>query len=61
MGEETIQRFAEAGHQVHPDAVAMIQKHDGSIEALMQEILTSLDDSVLVVTPEHVKNAVSRP
>ncbi len=60
MGEKTIQRFAEAGHQIHPDAVAMIQKHDGPIEALMQEILMSLDDSVLVVTPEHVRNAVSR-
>ncbi|HIH36684.1 MAG TPA: DNA-directed DNA polymerase II small subunit [Methanocellales archaeon] len=61
MGEDTIQRFAEAGHQIHPDAVAMIQKHEGSIEALMQDILTSLDDSVLVVTPEHVRNALSRP
>jgi DNA polymerase II small subunit len=61
MGEKTIKRFAEAGHQIHPDAVAMIQKHEGPIEALMQEILTSLDDSVLVVTPEHVRNAISRP
>lgn len=61
MGENTIQRFAEAGHQIHPDAVAMIQEHEGSVEALIQDILTSLGDSVLVITPEHVRNALSRP
>lgn len=60
MGENIIQRFAEAGHQIHPDAVVMIQKHEGSVEALVQDILTSLDDSVLVITQEHVRNVLTQ-
>ncbi len=61
MGEtKIIQRFAEVGYQIHPDAVAMIKEH-GAPDKLIQDILASLDGSVLVVKPEHIKSRLPQP
>jgi len=61
MGEtKIIQRFAEVGYQIHPDAVAMIEKY-GAADELIQNILASLDGSVLVVKPEHIKSRLPQP
>lgn len=61
MGEtKIIQRFAEVGYQIHPDAVAMIEEH-GDADELIQNILASLDGSVLVVKPEHIKSRLPQP
>lgn len=54
---EIIQKFAETGHQIHPDAVKLIEQYSGPTKDLVQDILSSLNDSVLVVDPEHVRNA----
>jgi len=61
MGEtKIIQRFAEVGYQIHPDAVAMIKEY-GAPDELIQNILASLDGSVLVVKPEHIKSRLPQP
>lgn len=50
---EIIQIFAESGFQIDPRALDMI-KTSGSPE-LIQNVLKSIDDSVLVVGIEHIK------
>ncbi|MDI6888530.1 MAG: DNA-directed DNA polymerase II small subunit [Methanocellales archaeon] len=61
MGEtKIIQRFAEVGYQIHPDAVAMIEEY-GAPDELIQNILASLNGSVLVVKPEHIKSRLPQP
>lgn len=51
-----IQKFAETGYQIHPDAVKLIEQHNGPTKSMVQDILASLDESVLVIAPEHIRN-----
>jgi DNA polymerase II small subunit len=53
--EEIVQRFMEHGYQVHPEALEMIKHGD---TGLIGDILESLDKSVLVVQPEHVRSVL---
>ncbi|MHC1585906.1 MAG: DNA-directed DNA polymerase II small subunit, partial [Candidatus Syntropharchaeia archaeon] len=56
MTAEIVQIFTEMGYQVHPDAVGMLKEYRGSIRDLIRDVLGSVDDSVLVIGPEHIKN-----
>jgi DNA polymerase II small subunit len=48
-----VEQFAEAGYQIHPDAVSLLVKHD-SDSLIINKILDSLDESTLVVGPQHI-------
>ncbi len=52
---EIIQIFAESGFQVNPQALEVLKS--GSPE-LIQDLIRSIDSSVLVVGKEHIKSAV---
>ena len=54
--DKIIQKFAATGYQIHPDAVKLIEQHNGSTKSMVQDILASLDESVLVIAPEHIRN-----
>jgi len=49
-----VEEFANAGYQISPDAIALIGASQ-SPSAAMEQVLQSLDDSVLVVSKEHLK------
>ncbi|MDY6966126.1 MAG: DNA-directed DNA polymerase II small subunit [Halobacteriota archaeon] len=49
-----VQKFVENGYQIHPDAVGIIKRY-GATSGLIQNIIDSLDESILVVDSDHVK------
>lgn len=49
-----VEEFANAGYQISPDAVALIGVSP-SPATIVEQVLQSLDDSVLVVCEEHIK------
>ncbi len=51
-----VQRFAEYGYQINPDAASLITRY-GATDEVIQNIIESLDESVLVVGPDHL-NAI---
>jgi len=50
-----VEEFANAGYQISPDAVALIDSCQ-SPTTLVEQVLQSLDDSVLVVCREHIRS-----
>ena len=48
-----VEEFANAGYQISPDAVALIDSCP-SPDNVMKQVLQSLDDSVLVVDKQHI-------
>ena len=48
-----VEEFANAGYQISPDAVALIDSCQ-SPDNVMKQVLRSLDDSVLVVDKQHI-------
>jgi len=55
-----LQKFAQHGYQVHPEALRILQNSDpDDIDPLIQQVLTNLDESILVVGPEHILSARS--
>jgi DNA polymerase II small subunit len=49
-----VEGFANAGYQISPDAVALIDSCP-SPDTVMEQVLRSLDDSVLVVDKHHIR------
>ncbi|MDY6930415.1 MAG: DNA-directed DNA polymerase II small subunit [Halobacteriota archaeon] len=52
--DSIVQKFIEGGFQIHPDAIGII-KQCGAPIGMIESIINSLDDSVLVVSPDHVR------
>jgi DNA polymerase II small subunit len=48
-----IELFAQAGYQIDPNALSILVENNSS-PGLINTILDSLDESVLVVSPEHI-------
>ena len=49
-----VEEFANAGYQISPDAVALIDSCP-SPDTVVEQVLRSLDDSVLVVCKQHIR------
>jgi len=54
-----VQRFAEEGYQLEPEALAAIHSYRGAREDLIRQIIGSLDSSVAVVMASHVSCLIS--
>ncbi|MCL7415049.1 MAG: DNA-directed DNA polymerase II small subunit [ANME-2 cluster archaeon] len=54
-----IQQFAQAGYQIDPNALSILLENDSSPGSI-NTILDSLDKSVLVVGPEHIRTGLSQ-
>ena len=52
--DSIVQKFIEGGFQIHPDAIGIIKQY-GAPTSMIEGIIDSLDDSILVVSPDHVK------
>ena len=48
-GQEIVQRFAELGYQLEPEALEVICRYPGSKEELLRRIINSMDRSVAVI------------
>jgi DNA polymerase II small subunit len=53
-GRDIVQRFAEEGYQVEPEALAQIHSYRGSKDDLIRRIISSLDSSVAVIRASHI-------
>ncbi|MFB3765808.1 MAG: DNA-directed DNA polymerase II small subunit [Methanotrichaceae archaeon] len=56
---EIVQRFAEQGYQLDPDALEIIKSYAGAKEDLIRRIVGSLDGSVAVISASHVSCIVA--
>ncbi|MDY6864394.1 MAG: DNA-directed DNA polymerase II small subunit [Halobacteriota archaeon] len=52
--DSIVQKFIEEGFHIHPDAIGIIKQYGAPIN-MIENIINSLDDSVLVVSPDHVR------
>ncbi|MDD4497269.1 MAG: DNA-directed DNA polymerase II small subunit [Methanosarcinaceae archaeon] len=50
---EVIKAFSEAGYQVSPEAVEIIRSSNSPL-ALIESVLSTVDESVFVIQPEHI-------
>ncbi len=53
-GRDIVQRFAEKGYQLEPEALELICGYPGAREELIRQIIGSLDRSVAVIRTSHV-------
>ena len=53
-GRDIVQRFAEKGYQLEPEALELICAYPGAREELIRQIIGSLDRSVAVIRTSHV-------
>ncbi len=51
---EIVQRFAEQGYQLEPEALEIIKSYSGARDDLILQIISSLDDSVAVIGASHI-------
>jgi len=51
---EIVQRFAQEGYQIDPQALEQLSSYSGPKNELIVEILRDLDGSVAVITPSHL-------
>ncbi len=56
---EIVQRFAEQGYQLDPDALEIIKSYPGIKDDLIRRIISSLDGSIAVVNASHVSCIVT--
>jgi DNA polymerase II small subunit len=54
VGRDIVQRFAEEGYQLEPEALAQIHSYRGSRDDLIRRIISSLDNSVAVISTSHI-------
>ncbi|MDM7934406.1 MAG: DNA-directed DNA polymerase II small subunit, partial [Methanothrix sp.] len=57
-GLDIVQRFAEEGYQLEPEALAQIHSYRGSRDDLIQRIISSLDGSVAVIRAYHISGLI---
>ncbi|MCU0637799.1 MAG: DNA-directed DNA polymerase II small subunit [Methanothrix sp.] len=53
-GRDIVQRLAEMGYQLEPEALKVICRHPGSKEDLLRRIVSSTDRSVAVIGTSHL-------
>ncbi len=56
---EIVQRFAEKGYQIEPEALEMIRSYSGAREELVGQILSNIDGSVIVIRAGHISDILS--
>ncbi len=56
---EIVQRFAQEGYQIDPQALELISSYSGSKSDLIVRVLRSMDGSVAVIDPSHVSKHIS--
>lgn len=56
---EVVQQFAEAGYQISPKAASIISGCNGHAKDIINRVIKSLDDSVLVVDVNHIESIQS--
>jgi DNA polymerase II small subunit len=56
---EIVQRFAEQGYQLEPEALELIRSHPGAREDLIRSIIGSLDGSLVVVRAYHLSGLLA--
>ena len=56
---EIVQRFAEKGYQIEPEALEMIRSYSGAREELVGQILSNIDGSVVVIRAGHISDILS--
>jgi DNA polymerase II small subunit len=49
-----VQRFAEHGYQIDPQALELIESYSGPRDELVRQILDDMDNSVAVIRPGHI-------
>lgn len=54
-----VREFANYGFGIDPEAIALFSDYPGSPGDLIKKVLSSLDQSVLVISKEHIKNAIT--
>lgn len=55
-----LQKFVQHGYQVHPEALRILQdSNPDDIDEIIHQVLTNLDETTLVVGPEHIQSARS--
>ncbi|MHC1579703.1 MAG: hypothetical protein ACXQTZ_03495, partial [Candidatus Alkanophagales archaeon] len=52
---EIVRLFADAGYQIHPDAIRLLKRYKGSLRELVEGLREVFGDSVLVVEKAHVE------
>jgi len=55
---EVVQQFAEAGYQISPKAASRISGCNGHAKDIINRVIKSLDDSVLVVDVNHIQREI---
>jgi DNA polymerase II small subunit len=58
QGRETVQRFAEQGYQLEPEALEAICRYQGSQEELFRRIIGSIDRSLAVIRMQHINGLI---
>ncbi|UEC40655.1 metallophosphoesterase, partial [Methanothrix sp.] len=58
QGRETVQRFAEQGYQLEPEALEAICRYQGSQEELFRRIIGSIDRSLAVIGMQHINGLI---
>jgi DNA polymerase II small subunit len=58
-GRDIVERFAEEGYQLEPEALAQIHSYRGSRDDLIRRIISSLDNSVAVIRASHVSGLMA--
>ncbi|MGV8088924.1 MAG: DNA-directed DNA polymerase II small subunit, partial [Methanothrix sp.] len=58
QGRETVQRFAEQGYQLEPEALDAICRYQGSHEELFRRIISSIDRSLAVIGMQHINGLI---
>jgi DNA polymerase II small subunit len=54
-----VQRFAEHGYQIDPQALELIESYSGNQDDLMRQILNHIDSSVAVIQAGHISDFLS--
>jgi len=58
QGREIVQRFAEQGYQLEPEALEAICRYQGSQEELFRRIIGSIDRSLAVIGIQHINGLI---
>jgi DNA polymerase II small subunit len=57
---DIVHRLAESGYQIDPEALDMIGTYRGTTEDLVNQILSNIDGSVVVIRAKHISSCLSR-
>ncbi|WP_456486711.1 DNA-directed DNA polymerase II small subunit [Candidatus Alkanophaga liquidiphilum] len=58
--KEIVKLFADIGYQVHPEAIPLLKKYEGSLQRLVEDVKKVFGDSLLVIERAHVEKLLER-